>query len=586
MIKVLKRLQKRDWFLLLLGVAFIVMQVGIDLKIPDYMTEITTLVQTPGSAMADIWKAGGMMLLCAVGSLLCMVIVGFCMAKVSASLSKRMRSLLFDKVSSFSMGETNRFSTSSLITRATNDVTQIQVFIAMGLQSMVKAPVMAVWAMSKISGKGAEWSAVTLVAVLIMTILVLFILLFVMPKFKKTQMLTDDLNRVVMENLDGLRVVRAYNAEGFQEDKFEDVNHKLTKINLFTTRSMSVMMPIISSVLSGLTLAIYWIGAILINKAELQEQLTLFSNMVVFSSYAVQVVMSFLMLVIVFILLPRAAVSAKRINEVLAVKPSVAYGEETGKKASAQGEIVFDNVSFKYPDAAEYVLHNISFSAKQGETIAFIGSTGSGKSTLINLIPRFFDPTDGKILINNIDIKEYEQEILYNKIGYVPQKAVMFSGNVSTNVAYGNGSQAEYTEEEIKTAIEIAQATDFVEKMDGTYNAPIARGGTNISGGQKQRLAIARAVCRKPEIYIFDDSFSALDYKTDRVLRAALKEKTAGITSVIVAQRIGTIMNADQIIVLDEGKMVGHGKHNELMKNCEVYKQIAKSQLSEEELAS
>jgi len=584
MTKILKRLQPKEWIQALASLVFIVAQVWLDLKIPDYMAKITQLVQTPGSPMGKIWAAGGYMLLCALGSLAAAVIVGFFAARIAATFSRRLRSMLFNKVDSFSMEEINNFSTASLITRSTNDITQVQLLITMGLQLAIKAPIMAVWAITKIAGKGAAWTITTGAAIAVMIIMIAVVLIFVLPKFRKMQTLTDDLSRVTMENLSGLRVVRAYNAEDYQEGKFEAANKNLTDTGLFTGRAMSVVFPVINIVMSGLSLAIYWVGAELISQAALTDKLVLFSDMVVFSQYAMQVVMAFMMLAMMFVMLPRAAVSAKRINEVLETEPTINYGNRTDGADGIRGEVTFNNVSFKYPDAEDYVLKDISFTVKQGETIAFIGSTGSGKSTLINLVPRFFDATEGEIRIDGTDIREYAEESLHNKIGYVPQKAVMFKGSVASNVAFGENG-GEFTEDDVKKAVAIAQGAEFIEGMDGGYDADISQGGTNVSGGQKQRLAIARAVCRKPEIYIFDDSFSALDYKTDRTLRSVLKKETAGVTSMIVAQRIGTIMDADQIVVLDEGAVVGMGKHRELLETCEVYLQIAKSQLSEEELA-
>ena len=586
MIKIFKYFKPREWLMALFSLIFVVVQVWLDLKSPDYMSEITMLVQTPGSAMSDIWLAGGKMLLCTLGSLAAAVIVGFFAARIAAAFSRRLRSLLFHKVESFSIEEISRFSTDSLITRSTNDITQIQMLITMGLMLIIKAPIMAVWALTKISGKGFEWTLATGAAVVLLVVMLGIIMVFVMPKFKKMQILTDNMNRVTRENLTGLRVVRAYNAEAYQEKRFEEANEELTGTQLYTGRAMAIMMPIMTMIMSGLSLSIYWIGAYLINAAQMTDKLPLFSNMVVFSSYAMQVVMSFLMLVMIFIMVPRASVSARRINEVLDTEPTILDGSRTEGISDLKGEVTFRHVGFKYPDAADYVLKDVSFTVKQGETIAFIGSTGSGKSTLINLVPRFFDATEGEILIDGVNIKEYTQESLHNKIGYVPQKAVLFKGSVSSNVAYGDNGGNGFSEDEIKRAVAIAQGTDFVEAMEGGYEADIAQGGTNVSGGQKQRLAIARAVCRKPEIYIFDDSFSALDYKTDRILRNVLKKETAGVTSMIVAQRIGTIMDADQIIVLDEGKVVGQGKHKDLLQNCQVYRQIAMSQLSEEELVS
>lgn len=584
MLKIFKYLKSKEWALVSLSVIFIAAQVWLDLKLPDYMSEITRLVQTEGSTMADIFKSGGFMLLCALGSLVSSVIVGFFAARIAASFSRRLRSLIFDKVESFSMEEINRFSTASLITRSTNDITQIQMVVAMGLQVIIKAPILAVWAILKIAGKNWQWTATTAVAVAILMIMILVIVLFAMPKFKKLQYLTDNVNRVTRENLTGIRVVRAYNAEEYEEEKFTKANKDLTQTYLFTGRIMAILSPGMSLIMNGLSLAIYWLGSYMINAAGMADKLTLFSEMVVFSSYAIQVVIAFTMLTMIFIMLPRASVSAKRINEVLDTKPVIIDGNISNPKTELKGEIEFKNVSFKYPDAANYVLKDISFTAHKGETVAFIGSTGSGKSTLVNLIPRFYDVTEGEVLVDGINVKEYTQQALHDKLGVVPQKAVLFSGTVKSNVAYGDNGKKEPSMAEIKNAIEIAQSTDFVEKMEGQYDAAIAQGGTNVSGGQKQRLSIARAVCRKPEIYIFDDSFSALDYKTDRKLRAVLKKETADTTSLIVAQRIGTIKDADKIIVLDNGCIVGMGTHKELLKSCDVYKEIAYSQLSKEEL--
>jgi len=571
--------------MVLVSLLFIVAQVWMELSIPEYMAEITKLVQTPGSAMGDIWRTGGMMLLATLGSLMAAVIVGYFAAVIGARFSRRLRSLLFNQVDSFSMEEINTFSTDSLITRSTNDITQVQMLLTMGLTVTVRAPIMAVWAMTRIAGQGLEWTAATGVAVAILTVMVGFLMFFVIPKFKKMQMLIDNMNRVTRENLTGLRVVRAYNAEGYQEAKFEEANGELTATQLYTSRAMAVMMPMLMLIMSGTTLAIYWIGAYLIDAAQSPDRLTIFASMVVFSNYAVQVIMSFTMLVMIFIMLPRASVSAKRICQVLDTAPSIVDGQRREGLPGVKGEVTFRNVCFKYPDAAAYVLKDISFTVKQGETIAFIGSTGSGKSTLVNLVPRFFDVTEGEVLVDGVDVRAYKGEALRDKIGYVPQTAVLFKGTVSSNVAFGENGGDGYSTDQIKKAVAIAQGTDFVETMEGTYVAEIAQGGTNLSGGQKQRISIARAVCRAPEIYIFDDSFSALDYKTDRVLRSELKQQTAGVTSMIVAQRIGTILDADQIIVLDEGRIVGHGRHRELLQQCEVYRQIAMSQLSEEELA-
>lgn len=584
MIKIFKYLKSKDWALIFISLLFIVTQVWLDLKLPDYMSNITVLVQTEGSKMSDIWREGGYMLLCALGSLVATIIVGFFISQIAARLSKTLRSNIFSKVESFSMNEINQFSTSSLITRSTNDITQIQMIIAMGLQVLIKAPIMAIWAISKISSRSWKWTSATVVAVIILILIVSLISLLVLPRFKKIQMLTDNLNRVSRENLTGIRVVRAYNAEKYQEDKFEVANNDLTKTNLFTSRAMGVMMPSITLIMSGLTLAIYWIGAYLINEAQMMDKISLFSDMIVFSSYAIQVVMSFMMLIMVFIMLPRAQVSANRINEVLNTELTIKNGKVKENDPSKVGEVEFKNVSFKYPDAADYVLENISFKANKGETVAFIGSTGSGKTTLINLIPRLYDVTEGEILVDGVNVKDYDKNFLTDKIGYVSQKTVMFSGTVTSNVSYGDNGKEKGNIDAVKKAVEIAQGKEFVEKMEKTYDGEVSQGGTNLSGGQKQRLSIARAIYRDPEVYIFDDSFSALDYKTDRVLRSILNKETKDVTKLIVAQRIGTIKDADKIVVLDEGKIVGIGKHKELLKTCEVYKEIAYSQLSKEEL--
>lgn len=583
--KIFKRLSKQEWAQAGISLLLIVAQVWLDLKLPDYMAEITRLTQTPGSDMGRIWLAGGKMLLCALGSLASAVIVGYFAARIAASFSRRMRSLLFQKVDSFSMEEINRFSTASLITRSTNDITQVQMLIIMGLQVTIKAPIMAVWAVTKIAGKGMEWTMATGVVLLLMMAVIGIVMLKVFPKFRRMQVLTDNINRVTRENLTGLSDIRAYNGEAFQQARFEQANEELTTTQLYTSRGMAIMMPVVFTMMSALSLVIYWIGATLINRAGLLEKLSLFSNMVVFSSYAMMVIMSFMMIVMVFIMTPRASAAARRINEVLDTQASIVEGVREEGLPGLKGELEFRNVGFKYPDASEYVLKDISFTVKQGETVAFIGSTGSGKSTLINLVPRFYDATEGEVLVDGVNIREYQLEALHRKIGYVPQQAVMFQGTVSSNVNFSERS-GEALEEEVRRAVSIAQAQDFVEEKEGQYEAAVAQGGTNFSGGQRQRLSIARAVCRSPEIYIFDDSFSALDFRTDRLLRTALKRETAGVTSLIVAQRIGTIMDADQIIVLDEGRMVGRGRHGELMKGCRVYQEIALSQLGEEELAS
>jgi ATP-binding cassette subfamily B protein len=565
-------------------VVFIVLQVYLDLKIPDYMAEITIFVQTPGSTVGQIWQTGVYMLLCALGSLVSSVIVGFLAARVAATLSRRLRSLQFQRVESFSMEEIGKFSTASLITRSTNDITQVQLIVAMGLQIMIKAPIMAVWAITKIAGKSWQWTEATGIAVAFLLVMILILVLIALPKFRKIQALTDNLNRVTRENLTGLRVVRAYNAEDYEEAKFDKANTELTNTNLFTTRMMALMMPGMTLIMSGLNLSIYWIGTYLIAEAGVMDRMVIFSNMIVFSAYAMQVVMAFMLLTIIFIMLPRASVAAKRINEVIDTSPSITDGKLPDIPDSVTGEVEFRNVGFKYPGAAEYVLKDVSFKANKGETVAFIGSTGSGKSTLINLVPRFYDATEGEVLIDGINVRDYTLRELRNKLGYVPQKAVLFSGTVKSNVAYGDNGKEEPVLADIQKALDIAQGSEFVEKMEGQYDAAISQGGINVSGGQKQRLAIARAISRKPEIYIFDDSFSALDYKTDRKLRSALKKETADTTSLIVAARIGTIMDADRIIVLEQGKVVGIGTHRELIRSCPVYQEIAYSQLSREEL--
>lgn len=585
MFKLFKNLSTKDKIYVVICIVLIVFQVWLELKMPDYMSAITRLVQTEGSKMSDILEQGAYMLACAGGSLISAIIVGYFASLVASSFSATLRLKIFKKIQDFGIQEIKKFQTSSLITRTTNDVMQVEMLIGMGLQMMAKAPIMAVWAIMKILNKGLEWSILTAVCVAILLATVVTLMIIVMPRFQIVQKLIDKINGVTGENLSGIRVIRAFNAEKFQSDRFEKVNDKLTKTQMFNQRCFAVMMPIMNLVMHGLTLGIYIIGAILINKAGMLDKITLFSNMVVFSSYGMQVIMSFLMLALIFMMWPRAEISAKRINEVLDEEIAIKNGTFTGD-TKEKGTVEFKNVSFKYPDADEYLLKDISFTAKKGETVAFIGSTGSGKSTLINLIPRFYDVTDGEVLVDGVDVKEYDEAHLHNKIGYISQKAIMFTGTVSENVAYGDNGREKPTEEQIKKAIEVAQGTDFVEKMDKKYDAHIARGGTNVSGGQKQRLSIARAIARDPEIYIFDDSFSALDYKTDATLRKELKEYTKDATSMIVAQRIGTIINADKIIVLDKGRCVGQGTHKELLKNCEVYKEIALSQLSEEELAS
>lgn len=584
MIKLLKNLPKRNWLMMFFAIGFVVLQVWLDLTIPDYMADITALVQTDGSKMADIMAAGGKMLLCAFGSLAATVVVAIISSRIASDFSAVLRAKLFNKVQGFSMEEIGRFSTASLITRSTNDVTQVQMFITIGFQVLIKAPILAIWAVCKISAKSWQWTFSTGVAVAVLLIIVGLCVSIALPKFKKLQELTDDINRVTRENITGINVVRAYNAEKYQESKFETANNNLTKTQLFTSRTMSFMMPGIQLIMSGLPLAIYWIGAYLINKADMMSKITLFSDMVTFSSYAMQIVMAFMMMVMVFIILPRASVAAKRINEVLDTEATIEDGDKDIKDSGIRGEIEFKNVNFKYPDAEDYVLSDISFSVKKGETLAIIGATGCGKSTVINLIPRFYDVTEGEVLVDGVNVKDYKQKELRNKIGYVSQKATLFGGTVKSNIAYGDNGKDGFMESDIVDSVYVAQASEFVEKMDEGYDSYIAQSGGNLSGGQKQRLSIARAVCRHPEIFIFDDSFSALDYRTDRALRSALKKECADATKIIVAQRIGTIRDADKIIVLENGTIAGMGKHDELMKNCEVYRQIAYSQLSKEEL--
>ena len=584
MIKLIKQMNKKDWLLVIASVFLIVFQVWLDLKMPDYMSKITVLVETEGSEMSEILKNGGYMLLCALGSLAAAAFTGYLTSIISSDFSMTIRDKIYDKVLNLSMNEIKEFSTSSLITRTTNDVTQIEMLISMGLQLLIKAPITAIWAITKILNKSWQWSAVTAVAVVILLSVIGILVSIVVPRFKIVQKLTDKINGLTRENLTGIRVVRAFNAEKYQEEKFDKTNEDLTNQQLFNQKKFAIMQPLMYFVMNTLTLAIYFIGAYLIKDAEIATKLTLFSDMVVFSSYAMQVIMSFLMLAMIFMMIPRAQVSANRINEVLDKEISVKEENLKNIKTKEKGTVEFKNVSFKYPDADEYLLENISFKANKGDTVAIIGSTGSGKSTLINLVPRFYDVTDGEILVDGINVKDYAEDDLNNKISYIPQKAVIFNGDVKSNIAYGDNGKGKITDTKILEAAKVAQADEFIENMDDKYDSHISSGGTNISGGQKQRLAIARAIARDPEIYIFDDSFSALDYKTDSVLRKELKKYTKDATSLIVAQRVGTIMNADKIIVLDNGKAVGEGTHKELLKNCEVYRQIALSQLSEKEL--
>lgn len=622
MFLIMKYLSKAEIGQMLIALVSIVGQIWFDLELPDYMSDITTLVETPGSAMADIWVAGGKMLLVSLGSVACAIITGYIAARVASSFGQRLRSLEFRKVESFGPAEMSKFSTASLITRSTNDITQIQMFITMGLQLIVKSPIMAVWAVCKIAGEGFEWTVATAIAVVILLVAVVILMAMVMPKFKAMQRLTDNINLVARENLTGLRVVRAYNAEDYQESKFTKANKDLTDTQLFTNRTMAIMMPLMNTVMNGLMLAVYWIGAYLIEAAELTDKLTVFSNMVVFSSYSVQVIMSFLLMSMVFVLWPRADVSAQRVMEVLNTEPIVKNGTKRAAdiaKTGQTGTVEFRNVSFTYPDSRESMLQDINFKAEKGQTVAFIGSTGSGKSSLINLVPRFYDVSAGQVLVDGVDVRDYDMVALRDKIGYVPQRSVLFKGTVAGNISYGDkpgendtveladtstpagrkrealqlaadaANDGKLTDEQmsrVKAAADVAQASEFVNRMDGGFDSPIAQGGSNVSGGQKQRLSIARAVYRHPEILIFDDSFSALDFKTDRAVRDALAEEAKDSTKLIVAQRIGTIMNADRIVVLDEGKVVGQGTHKELLENCEVYRQIAESQLSESELTA
>ena len=586
MIKLFRYLKLKEWLYFLISLVFIVAQVFLDLKLPDYMSRITTLVETSGSAMGDIWSAGGMMLLCSLGSLASSIIVCFLAARIAASYSKRLRAEMFNKVESFSLEEINAFSTASLITRSTNDVTQVQMLIVISLQVVIKAPTMAVWAVMKIAGKAWQWSLATAITVALLIIILSIAIVLTFPKFRRVQWLQDALNQSARENLTGIRVVRAYNAEDYQEKKFRKANTELLENQLFANRTMTLLSPFMSLSMNCLSMSIYWIGAVLINSiavesaASVAARVDIFADMIVFMSYAMQVIMSFLMIVMVAIVLPRALEAAKRILEVLETEPRVVSGSLTGA-GEVSGEVEFKNVSFTYPGGSGEVLSDISFKANKGETVAFIGSTGSGKTTLVNLIPRFYDASAGEVLVDGVNVRDYDFDTLYGKISYVSQKAVMFSGTIADNVAFGANAEPE----KLDRAIEISRSADFVSELEEGTDAYVARGGTNFSGGQKQRLSIARALCRDAEILIFDDTFSALDFKTDRQLRDALKSETEGKTKLIVAQRIGTIMSADRIIVLDDGRIAGMGTHKELLKSCEVYRQIALSQLSEEELA-
>ena len=588
MFRLFRHLKTKDWIFMVLVFLCVFGQVWLELKMPDYMAKITQLLQIPDAgtdSMPEIWHNGIMMTLCAVGSFVSAVCVGFLISNIAADYSKNTRKKLFDKVEDLDYHQAVQFSTSSLITRTTNDITQTQMVLAMGMQMIIRAPMTVIVAISKIMNKSWQWSSATAVAVVILISTIIMLMAIALPKFKKLQKLTDRLNGVTRENLTGIRVVHAFNAEKYQEEKFSNTNAELSNTQLFTQRTLSALSPVMYLIMEGLSLAIYCIGAVLINKAGAPvERTALFADMIVFSSYAMQIIISFLVLASIFVMVPRAQVSAKRINEVLKTEPTIKNGTIKGEDLSEKGTIEFKNVSFKYPGAEEYMLKDISFKANQGDTIAIVGSTGSGKTTLVNLIPRLYDSSEGAIYVDGVDVKEFKQSALRNKIGYVPQRPIMFDGSVLSNIAYGDNGEEKKDKRYLKKALEIAQAKDFVEKMPKQYNAHISQGGTNVSGGQRQRLAIARAIARKPEIFIFDDSFSALDFKTDAKLRKALKEEVKDTTSVIVAQRIGTIMHADQILVLDNGECVGKGTHKELLKNCEVYKQIALSQLTKEEL--
>ena len=589
MLRILKHLRWKEWLLVAACVVLIVGQVQLDLALPDYMSEITRLVQTEGSQMSDILLAGGKMLLCALGSMLLTVCTTFFTAQIASRFSARLRGEMYRKVVGFSNEEINRFSTASLITRTTNDISQLQMFFSFGMQSLIKAPIMAFIAVGKISTKSWEWSLLTGGVIAFVCVLLVFIMLYAVPRMKKMQALTDNLNRITRENLTGLQVVRAYNAENYQEGKFAKANEEMTRNSQQANIAMSVMNPGMNLAMNGLTLGIYWIGAALISAiavtspAAMMERIGLFSDMVVFMQYAMQVIMAFLMLVMIFVMLPRVTVSAGRVNEVLDTKARIVDGKETQGKPGMKGEIEFRDVSFRYPDADGDAIHHISFTAHHGQTVALIGATGCGKSSIINLIPRLYDATSGQVLVDGVDVRDYTQDALRSKIGFVPQKAFLFSGTVSSNVGYGEDNASGAA---IRKAVAIAQAAEFVESLEVGYSGTVAQGGSNFSGGQKQRLSIARAVARDPEILVFDDSFSALDYKTDRALRQALREQTGGTTNIIVAQRIGTIRDADCILVIEDGAIVGKGTHRELMESCKVYQEIAYSQLSKEELAS
>lgn len=585
MLRLLKRFKQKDLMQIVISLCLIIVQIWLDLKIPDYMSEMTKQIQDSEHQVSSIWRIGSYMLLCSFGSLIAAIGVRFFIARVASSFSRQIRLELFEKINAFSMTEMNKFSTAGLITRSTNDITQVQSMITLGAQIIVRAPIMGIWAITRISAQGSEWTFAVAFALIILTVGIGTATLFVMPKFKQMQSLTDDMNRTVQEKLIGIRVIRAYHAEKYQANKFQAANEKLTNTHLFTDRAMAALFPFITIVMNLLTSSIYIIGAMLIYKSEISERLPVFSNMIAFSSYAMRIIMAFMMITMIFVMVPRAIVSAGRICEALETRISICYGNKTNGLAGMEGELTFKNVSFHYPESPNYVLHNISFTVKKGEVLAFIGPMGSGKSTLINLIPRLYDPSEGEILMNGINIKEYEKNSLYNKIGYVSQKPVLFKGTILSNIDFGHQHEA-IDIERIKKAVQISCSTDFIENMENQYHAEVAQGGTNFSGGQKQRLSIARAIYKSPEFYIFDDSFSALDYKTERLLKEELKKATKEATKLIVSQRINTVMYADKIIVLNEGEIVGQGTHKELLKCCAVYREIALSQLNEEETAS
>ena len=585
MFKLIKRLSVREWGMVGLTVAFIFLAVYLDLEVPSYMKEVATLLQTPGVGLDQLMGPGALMLGLSLASFASLVMVGFLAARLAASYTTRLRSDIYSQVLSYSDAEIKRFSIPSLLTRTTNDISQIQLLITMGLQVIVRGPIMAIWAMTKIVGKSEAWLWAVGVAVLIIILMTVVLMTLAFPKQAVIQKLTDKLNAVTRESLMGIRVIRAYNAEDYQDAKFEATNNEVTRLNLFVNNLMAIFNPIMSGISSGLTLAIYWIGAYLIASASMMDKVGLFSDMIVFMSYAMQIVIGFLLMGIIFFILPRSLVAAGRINEVLELEPSIhSPAQGQSPDPSLKGQVTFQNVTFRYAQEAEPVIQDVSFQAQAGQTVAFIGSTGSGKSTLVNLIPRFYDVSEGQILVDGVNVADYDLTELRKRVGYIPQKAVLFSGDIQSNLDMGDSLESPLTEDKMWQALELAQAKDFVEAKEGGLAEHVAQGGTNFSGGQRQRLAIARALARKPEILIFDDSFSALDYKTDRILREALTKETAHMTKLIVAQRISTIMEADLILVLDQGRVVGQGTHKELLKDNAVYREIAYSQLSKEEL--